>query len=112
MDKYDNTRIESDIVDGTVMAMGNQKAIGQIINIGNDEEVSVLESAKIIHKIVSSGNKLKIKYIDYKEIFGLYKDIQKRKPNLDKAKKLLGYSPNVSFKQGLKKTIAAIKELK
>ena len=102
----------TDIVDGTVKAMESQKAIGEVINIGNDEEVSVLESAKIIHKIVSSGYDLNIKYIEHKDIFGSYKDIQKRKPNLDKAKRLLGYSPKVSFENGLVKTIKAIKALK
>jgi UDP-glucose 4-epimerase len=102
----------SDIVDGTVKAMDSQKAIGEVINIGNDQEVSVLESAKIIHKIVSSGKKLKIKYIEQNKIFGQYKDIQKRKPNLEKAKRLLEYSPKVSFENGLMKTITAIKALK
>ncbi|RME18882.1 MAG: NAD-dependent epimerase/dehydratase family protein, partial [Bacteroidetes bacterium] len=36
-----------DLVEGTVLAMENKNAIGEIINIGNDEEMSVLESAKL-----------------------------------------------------------------
>ena len=101
----------SDIVDGTVKAMDSQKAIGEIINIGNDEEVSVLDTAKIIHKIVASGKKLRIKNIEHNSIFGQYRDIQKRKPNLEKAKRLLEYTPKVSFESGLIKTINAIKSL-
>tara|TARA_B100000315_G_C14467711_1_gene536776 strand:- start:105 stop:1088 length:984 start_codon:yes stop_codon:yes gene_type:complete len=102
----------TDIVDGTIKAMENDKAIGEIINIGNDEEISVLESAKIIHKIVSSGKELKIDFVPYENIFGSYKDIQKRKPDLTKAKNLLKFIPKVSFKDGVRQTLQTMKSYK
>ena len=41
----------------------------------------------------------------------LLKDIQKRKPNLDKAERILGYRPKVSFEDGLIKTVSTIKSM-
>lgn len=99
----------TDIVDGTLKAMESDKAVGEIINIGNDEEISVLESAKIIHKIVSNGKELNIEFIPYENVFGSYKDIQKRKPDLTKAKDLLGYTPKVSFAEGVRETLITMK---
>ena len=99
----------SDIVDGTIRAMESEKAVGEIINIGNDEEISVLESAKIIHKIISTGKELKMEFIPYEKIFGSYKDIQKRKPDITKAKDLLGFSPKVTFEDGVKETLKTMR---
>ena len=44
-------------------------------------------------------------FIDEQKAHGKYKDIRKRKPNLDKSKKLLGYSPTESFQSALKVVI-------
>tara|TARA_B100000315_G_scaffold138447_1_gene127428 strand:- start:61 stop:1044 length:984 start_codon:yes stop_codon:yes gene_type:complete len=99
----------TDIVDGTIKAMESDRAVGEIINIGNDEEISVLDSAKIIHKIISSGKKLDIEFIPYENVFGSYKDIQKRKPDLKKAKDILGFTPKVTFEDGVRKTLDVMK---
>ena len=42
----------SDIVNGTFLAMENDNAIGEIINIGNDEEMSVIDAAKTNSQII------------------------------------------------------------
>jgi len=97
-----------DLVDGTILAMENNNAIGQLFNLGNDEEMSVLETAELIHKLANTGKELKLKYIPFKEVFGEYKDIMRRVPDLTKSKKLLGYSPKVSLKHAIKKTIDEI----
>jgi len=99
----------TDIVDGTIKAIESDKAVGQIINIGNDEEISIIDSAKIIHDVISNGKELKFDFIPYKDIFGSYKDIQNRKPDLSKAKDLLGFSPKISFRDGVDKTCSTMK---
>jgi UDP-glucose 4-epimerase len=98
-----------DIVTGTLLAINSEKAVGQIINIGNDEELSIIDSAKLIHEILDTGKDLKIKYIPMKRIFGDYVDIQRRIPDLQRAKSILGYTPKVSFVSALKRTIDSIK---
>ncbi len=101
----------SDLVHGTMLAIENENAIGEIINIGNDEELSVLECAKLIHEIANTGNLLKIKYIPMQDVFGSYKDIMRRIPDLSKAQKILGYAPKVSFKEAVKITIEDYKRI-
>lgn len=99
----------TDLVHGTVLAIEEEKAIGEIINIGNDEELSVVETANLIHSIANTGKDLKIKFIPMSTVFGQYKDIMRRIPDLTKAKELLGYEPQVKFEDAIKATIAEIK---
>ena len=96
-----------DLIHGTILAVENENAIGEIINLGNDEELSVIDSAVLIHKIAGTGKKLKLNFVPMSEIFGNYKDIQRRKPDLTKARELLGYQPSISFEEGVKKMVAA-----
>ena len=99
----------TDLVKGTVLAMESEKAIGEIINIGNDEELGVLDTAKLIHQTANTGKELKIKFVPMSEVFGKYKDIMRRIPDLTKAKNLLGYQPKVKLTEAIKLTIAEIK---
>lgn len=100
----------TDLVHGTVLAMESEKAVGEIINIGNDEELGVLETAKMIHKIANTGKELKIKFVPMGEVFGKYKDIMRRIPDLSKAKNILGYEPKVRLEEAIKITINEIKK--
>jgi UDP-glucose 4-epimerase len=102
----------TDLVAGTSLAIENDKAIGEIINIGNDEELSVLDTAKLIHKIANTGKELKIKFVPMSEVFGKYKDIMRRIPDLQKAKRILGYAPKVKLEEAVKLTIAEMKKNK
>ncbi len=95
----------TDLIDGTILALENDKAVGEIINLGNDEEMSVLESAHLISKVAKTGKKLKIKLVPFKEIFGEYKDIMRRKPNLAKAERILGYTPKVKMEDAIVRTV-------
>lgn len=97
----------TDLVEGTILAISNEKAVGEIFNIGNNEEMSVLESATLIHRLACTGKELKIKFIPMSEIFGNYKDIQRRLPDLSKAFRILGYRPKTSLEDFIKLTIEA-----
>jgi UDP-glucose 4-epimerase len=94
-----------DIVEGTYLAMENENAVGEIINLGNDEEMTVIDTAKLIHKLADTGKEIKIKYIEMEEIFGKYKDILRRRPDLSKAKEILGYVPKTNMEDAIKKMI-------
>lgn len=98
-----------DLVKGTVLAIESEKAIGEIINIGNDEELSVIDTANLIYDIAKTGNPKKIRFIPMNEIFGQYKDIMRRIPDLTKARRLLGYEPSVKLKKAIELTIQEIR---
>lgn len=102
----------TDLVHGTVLAMENEKAVGEIINIGNDEELSVIDTAKLIHEIAQTGKELKINFVPMSEVFGKYKDIMRRIPDLSKAKRILGYEPKTRLKDAIIETIKEINKSK
>lgn len=97
----------SDLVRGTLLAMDRPGAVGQIINIGNDEELSVLATAKLIHRLMRTGRPLKIKYVPMKRVFGSYREIKRRIPDLRKARRLLGYRPKVRLEEAIRRVIEA-----
>ena len=100
----------TDLVDGTVLAIEKEEAVGEIINIGNDEELSVIDTAHLIYGVVNSNKPIKIKFVPMSEVFGKYKDIMRRIPDLTKAKKILGYSPKVKLKDAIELTIQELKK--
>jgi UDP-glucose 4-epimerase len=90
--------------------MENDTAIGEIFNIGNDEEVSVIDSAHMIHELAHTGKELKLKFVPFEGVFGKgYKDIMRRLPDLSKAKSILRYSPKIGMREAIELTIASIK---
>ncbi|HQQ93908.1 MAG TPA: GDP-mannose 4,6-dehydratase [Bacteroidia bacterium] len=102
----------SDLVEGTRLALESDKALGEIINIGNHEEMSVLDSARLIHTLSESAHELKIKFIPMQEVFGAYKDIMRRVPDLSKAERLLGYKPRVSMREAILQTLREARQSK
>ena len=100
-----------DTVRGTILAMDNPKAVGEIINIGNHEETSILQTAKLIHKLSGVKHPLKLKFVPMKKIFGTYREIPRRVPSLAKARNMLGYRAQVSYREGLKRVIDHTKSL-
>ena len=102
----------TDLVDGTILTLENENAVGEILNLGNDEEMSVIASAKLIHKLANTGKKLKLKFVPFGEIFGKYKDIMRRIPDLSKAKRILNYSPKVKLRKAIILTIQHIRSKK
>ncbi|MBN1526125.1 MAG: GDP-mannose 4,6-dehydratase [Candidatus Omnitrophica bacterium] len=96
-----------DVARCTLLAIENRKAAGQIINIGTDEEISVKDSARIIvdaaKRFSAKAVKARIRHIPMKKVFGDYKEISRRIPDLSKAKKLFGYKPAISFKKAVEK---------
>ena len=74
------------------------------------DELSVLDTAKLIHEVANTGKELKIKFIPMSEIFGKYKDIMRRVPDLTKANSLLSYEPKVNLRKAIEYTLEEIRK--
>lgn len=94
-----------DTIDGIIRAIERKESEGEIFNIGNNKEISILDLAKLIWRLVRGNSKPKIKFIPYSRFSESYQDVKRRLPSIDKAKKLLGFNPKVDLKQGLLRTI-------
>lgn len=85
-----------DVVEGLSKLLESPQCFGQVINLGNDEEVSILGLAEKAIELTDS--KSEIRYIPYEEAYGDgFEDMQRRVPGLEKAKNLIGYQPTRSL---------------
>jgi UDP-glucose 4-epimerase len=81
-----------DIVEGLTKALENSACFGQVMNLGNSEEVTIKQLAERV--IEMTGSRSEIKYIPYEEAYGEgFEDMMRRVPNLEKAARLIGYQP-------------------
>jgi UDP-glucose 4-epimerase len=94
-----------EIVDGTIRSMENSKAEGEIINLGSNQEISILKLAKLINLLNGDGIDNNIEFIPHQDLFGKYEEIFKRMPDLTKAKELLDWEPRIGLEDGLTRTI-------
>ncbi len=82
----------TDVVGALLKLVAEQKAIGQVINIGNTQEVTILGLAERVRDL--SGSKSPIKFIPYEEAYESgFEDMPRRVPELSRAKALIGYAP-------------------
>jgi len=88
----------SDLLSGLKLLMNSQGIMDTPINLGNPEEYSILELAKLIIKFANSNSKLQFLPLPMD-------DPRQRKPNIKKAIKLLNWSPSIQLEEGLHYTI-------
>jgi UDP-glucose 4-epimerase len=96
----------SDTVRG-IAAVGKADCLNrEIINIGNNVEITILELAQEIHRLCAVPWPLRLQILPYNEISGRrYEDVRRRVPDITKAKRTLGFEARVTLDEGLQKTI-------
>ncbi len=94
----------SDMVEGLFLLATTNNCVGEIINIGNPNEKTILEIADIIKKLTQSRSEIVYNTIGQD-------DPKRRCPDITKAKELLNWQPKIGLEEGLKKTIKYFQEL-
>lgn len=94
----------SDQVKGQVAAMNKTGTRGEVFNIGNDDERTILEFAETIKKLTESSSKIAFEDLPVD-------DPRQRKPDIKKAKRLLNWEPKISLEEGLLKTVEYFKSV-
>jgi UDP-glucose 4-epimerase len=79
---------------------------GKVINIGNDEPISIVKLAQQVQDAMGIAGPLRAKEVSLAAIGGKYQDVQVRIPNMRKAYDLLGFRAEVGLAEGLDKTLA------
>jgi len=92
----------SDLVVGLMKLASVDEAQGETINLGNPDEYTINETAALVKELVGVKSELV-----FKDLPG--DDPTRRKPDITKAKRILNWEPKISFKEGLKKTVADFK---
>ncbi len=94
----------ADLIPGLVSLMNSIPTITGPINLGNNQEFSILELAEEVIRLTESDSN--ILYLPLPS-----DDPQQRKPNLKKAEELLSWKPKIELREGLQKTIHHFREL-
>jgi UDP-glucuronate decarboxylase len=86
-----------DLIEGIVRAMKSRVNIP--VNLGNPDEFTILELAKLVIKLTGSKSKIIFKHLPED-------DPQQRRPDITLAKRSLRWQPEINLKEGLLRTIA------
>ena len=91
-----------EVVESLMRLIRCRHASGEVVNIGNDSEISISELAHLVRRV--TGSESEIEYVPYEVAYGPgFEDMQRRVPSLEKLERLVGYRPSM--------TIEAIVEL-
>jgi UDP-glucose 4-epimerase len=94
-----------DAVDALLIVMASEKAIGQVFNVGNNQQISIEGLAQKIKEI--TGSKSKIIKVPYSQAYPEgFEDMQRRVPDISKIKNVLGWSPQKGLDQVIKDIVA------
>jgi UDP-glucose 4-epimerase len=91
----------TDAVKGLLLVMDSDKAVGQVFNVGNNSQISIMELAKKVIEI--TGSKSRIEKIAYEKAYPEgFEDMQRRVPDISKIKQVLGWEPEINLDQIIK----------
>jgi len=93
-----------DLVEAMVRFMDSPDSVTGPINVGNPQELTMLELAKSVQALVKSDSQIVFEPLPMD-------DPLQRQPNIDMAKELLDWQPSVELEQGLLKTIPYFEEI-
>jgi len=94
-----------DIVSGLIALAGEPKAVGDVFNLGNPEEISMLDLAHRVKALTGSASPITL--IPYDEAYEAgFEDMPRRVPDITKAHTLVGFTPAVPLDEILRRVIA------
>lgn len=93
-----------DLVRGIIVINTSQKTSGEVYNLGNPDEYTMLELAQVIKKTMDSGAQIEFKPLPED-------DPKRRKPDITKVTAQLSWKPTTSLQAGLQKTIEYYRSL-
>jgi UDP-glucose 4-epimerase len=93
-----------DVIDASIRLMDEPVAEGDIFNVGNDSEVTINELAEKVKEMTESSSE--IEHIPYDRAYGPgFEDMQRRCPNIEKLRKLIGFEPAHDLKSIIQSVI-------
>jgi len=95
----------NDAIAAILKVSDSQAAIGEVFNIGNDQEISINELAKLV--ISRTASKSSIVSKSYQDAYGSgFEDLVRRVPDITKIKRVLGWAPNLGLNEIISDIVA------
>jgi len=96
----------SDVIRALLLVIDSDQAVGEVFNIGNNQQSSINQLADRVISLL--GSKSKIDRISYKDAYPQgFEDMQRRVPDISKIKRVLGWSPQLDLDQIIKDIAAS-----
>jgi UDP-glucose 4-epimerase len=96
----------SDVVRALLLLMSTPKSVGQVFNVGNPEEISIADLARLVKRLALSHSAIEV--IPYDQAYQPgFEDMYRRVPNIGKIERLVGYKPKVRLQQIVQRIIDA-----
>jgi UDP-glucose 4-epimerase len=95
-----------DVVSALVRLIEHPGAVGQVFNLGSQEEVTIEEVAKRVIKL--SASRSKIEYIPYEQAYEEgYEDMPRRVPDTTKVRALVGFEPSMNLDEIIQSVLSS-----
>jgi UDP-glucose 4-epimerase len=99
-----------DVVGCLMRLVEEKKAVGEVFNIGNGQEVSILRLAELVKE--QTGSKSEIVFIPYDKAYEAgFEDMPRRVPDLTKIRRLVGYEPKVQLNEIIARVVEYFRNL-
>ncbi len=93
-----------DVVDGLLRLVDEPRAVGEVFNIGNLEEITIRELAERVRSV--TGSRSEITLVPYDEAYEAgFEDMPRRVPDLTKIRQLVGYAPTTGLDEILRRVV-------
>ena len=90
-----------DAVRALLLVMDSENAVGEVFNVGNNQQVTIMDLAKKVIELTGSSST--IEKIAYEKAYPEgFEDMQRRVPDISKIKQVLGWSPEINLDQIIK----------
>jgi UDP-glucose 4-epimerase len=97
----------ADAVEALVRLQGTGAAVGQIVNVGGTEEVSISSLASLV--VTTLGSRSALEYVPYQEAYSSgFEDLSRRRPDIQKLVALTGFKPSTGLATVIRR-VAAMK---
>jgi UDP-glucose 4-epimerase len=94
----------SDVVGALIELAEHPGAVGEVVNIGSEQEISILELAQKVKELTGSSSE--ILFVPYAEAYEEgFEDMQRRVPDIGKIRSLIDYQPRLTLEQTLRRVI-------
>ncbi len=89
-----------DVVDAMISIVQHPGAVGEVINVGHSEEISIYDLALLVKEL--TGSKSEIVLVPFEEAYEAgFEDMPRRLPDISKLERLIGYQPTLDLPQML-----------
>jgi len=93
-----------DVVEALGKLIRTQAAVGQVFNLGSDEEVTINDLAERVRR--ATGSRSEIRHIPYEQAYEEgFEDMLRRVPSLEKIHRAIGYTPKTRLDQIIEKVV-------